>query len=254
MHALKRLALLATIGLTLAAPGGTTQAASGADPAARPAPYPDSDKVARVERLKPAAGSDTVPLLELIHYRDQSVALHFQASGDSEPGQPLVEVSYAINVNRQTGEYQATKSELRLADAEPGAAPSAAHSIKIQAYDPVRALLHETLATYAWSWANGTITPRADHACGPKAPTAAGTNWFQTDCWRNEYLAPTRSEGSVQATGKYANSDWGFPGMWTYNHQWVYLSGRTGGGWVIDAWQRPSGEDSYLLSAKIIYQ
>lgn len=252
---LGKLALSAAVAAMILASLSGAAAAPGENPLMADTPYPDKDKVVKVESLKPAAGSAVVPLLELVHYGDQSVALHFQASGDSQTKQPQIEISYDISVNAQAKEYQATKTERELAGAGgPSAEGSASRSIKIQAYDPVRALLSETLATYAWSWTNGVIAPRAGHDCGPQNPTAAGTRWFETDCWRNEYLAPTRSEGSVQATGKYSNSDWMFPSQWTYNHQWVYLSGRAGGAWVIDAWQRPTGEHSWMLSAKIIYQ
>lgn len=219
-------------------------------------PYPDKDKVVKVETLQPEKGSDVAPLIELIHYKDQTVAMHFQVSGDPTTKQLDVETTYDISINTTTKTYKAKVTEEKVS-IDPNimaGTGSASHAIKIQAYDPIRVLLTETFATYAWNWNNGVITANAGHDCGAQNPTAAGTHWFKDDCWRNEFMSPLRNEGSVQATGKFSNQDWKWASQWTFNHQWVYLSGRDGGAWVIDAWQRPTGEDSFLIFTKIIVQ
>lgn len=213
--------------------------------------YPDKEKVVKVEKLTPQKGSDVVALLELIHYDDKSTAVHISASGDSST---QMETIIEVSIDPTDKTYMA-KTEQAARPAAPSAVAAVYfHEVKISSWDPIQVQLTQTYASYGWtSNPNGTISPNPNHSCWSGNPTSAGTHWYTDTCYKNIYMAPAKNEGSVQATGKFSNSDWKFPSQSTYLHQWVYLSGRHNGTWGVDGWQRATGEDSGLISFKFAF-
>lgn len=128
------------------------------------------------------------------------------------------------------------------------------HEMKISSFDPIVVQLTQTYAKYGWQSNNGTIIYSAGNSCWSGNPTTAGTKWYTSSCYRNEYMSPLRDEGSVKSYGFFWNTDWKFPTQKTNIDQWVYIAGRYNGAWTIDAFQTVTGEDRQLISFKLSYR